>query len=216
MLVDTRARISDTASMRVCVLPVGDTPKQDFERYFALLQSFSKISFSELSGATSHPPAPPFSLRGTTSEQGGECFVQLRMDRLAHVDEWCDLQPCKEVVGVVGVCVASEYTDLPAAHAEFTRAAQAHRVARHGGCYRMYVFEPPDSSGQTAAEELRHVVVIPSDGERLPFYVSTQLHDLANQIVETIDEWVRGMDSNVPLLQVRASPPPAAQAGRWV
>ena len=193
MRVDICARLGDATALRVAVQPVGDTPAEDFEYYLEKLRAFSHIKLSELHSTAQDISRPTCFQRRGSSREGRveELGVQLNIDASQHLDEWAGLQPHKEVVAVIGLCCCSDFTDLPAAHAAFVRAASAHRFARHGTCYRLYVFEPAGASANSpTGAGLQHVVVIPTEPanspaaaeQRLAFYLRTQLQDLANQV----------------------------------
>ena len=204
MSLDEHATLGSAASMSVGVLPVGGISEAAFGQYLGALRGFGGFRAADLHCVSrAVERQTPFAKRsGGDWPRGVEPQVRLRWREQPRPDEWADLQPCKEVVGVVGVCRGADVGSLEAASAEFRRSVAAHRFAQSGGCYRLCVFEPPDGTAEPAD---RNVILIPAteSEERLEFYLNRLLEDFVSQLVEKVDEWVLDLDGNMPLLQTK-------------
>lgn len=207
MSLDEHVLITD-ARMTVGAVRVGTLSHEHFAQYLALLRGFDRFSAAQLR-CVAHPGQrqTPFSKR-SRGEWGGGAGPQVHLrwvESPSAVDQWADLQPSKEVIGVVGVCRSEDVASLTAAHRELREAVGAHRFARHGDCYRLYVFDPstdgtPESAGEA---ELPNVILIPAATARMSRadYLHRLLEDLVSDMVEKLDEWVLDLDGNMPVLQ---------------
>ena len=211
--LNEHAVITD-ACVTVLAVPVGDISDAQFAQYLALLRGFDRFGAMGLQSVArgGAQRQTPFSNRakGDWADAAGP-QVQLRWvdgrGSPTAVDAWADLQPSKEVAGVVGVCRSASGPSLASAHAELRGAAAPHRFASRGECYRLYVFEPGGSggSGEGAADQLPNVILIPAPTERMSTgdYLNRLLEDFVSELVEKLDEWVLDLDGNMPVLQTR-------------
>jgi hypothetical protein len=205
--LDEHALIAD-ARLTVAAVRLGTLSDEHFEQYLALLRGFDRfgaLGLQCVAGAAQRQT--PFSnrSRGDWADPAGP-QVRLRwVDSPRAPDPWADLQPAKEVVGVVGVCRSADVASLTIAHAELQAAVGAHRFARQGACYRLYVFDPPDdgAAADPGEAELPNVILIPAATARMTTadYLHRLLEDFVSELVEKLDAWVLDLDGNMPVLQ---------------
>ena len=209
---------TSAATMRVALVPVGDVSERDFELYAASLRRFASLPIAELSLAPGEqqqqlppPPLPESDLSerhtpvNSSSRFGNRrpslgvgadgavrtANIRLNLDTSAEPDEWADLQPFKEVLGVIGVCGQDDLGDQSCAHASLLQTVARHKFAHHCACYRLFVFSSQQAlAGSEEQTMMRNVVMIPTStsvegldhDDRLPLYLSTLMQIFVTQV----------------------------------
>lgn len=189
---------------KVMLLKVGDVPKDKFTFYLrALGEAGSCVEMKHMSYQSTFKENNPFKC---SSWKGKMHFEFLEMETLKM--DWDIFHAHKAIQAVIAVCYCPFHPDLAVPYAKFQEMKESLSIPGGPRYFKCYAFEPLDD--QEDVPERHDLIMFPNEGaDKLNFYLSTWIRDLAKQLLQDYECWANKSDHDILFvtpLETDASP----------